>query len=172
MLFEELCNYLLKLEKTSKRLEMIEILSEVFSKTKKEEINFTVNFIQEQLLPPFYDIQLGIADKMVEKALAIAYNKPVSRMLEEYKRVGDLGEIAEKESNTSNNQKTDITEVYSKLLKIAKISGEGSIDEKTKEMQEQLNSYIGKMSNNSLLGGIMKQTSKHILKSMMHVEKL
>ena len=51
MLFEELCNYLLKLEKTSKRLEMIDILSEVFLKTKKEEINYTVNFIQEQLLP-------------------------------------------------------------------------------------------------------------------------
>ena len=60
MLFEELCNYLLKLEKTSKRLEMIDILSEVFLKTKKEEINYTVNFIQEQLLPPFYNVQLGI----------------------------------------------------------------------------------------------------------------
>lgn len=43
------------------------------------------------------------------------------------------------------------------------------LDKKTKEMQEQLNSYI---PYNSFLGGIMKQTSKHILKSMMHVEKL
>ncbi len=40
MRFEELCNYLLKLEKTSKRLEMIDVLSEVFSKTKSEEINY------------------------------------------------------------------------------------------------------------------------------------
>ncbi|MCL4397330.1 ATP-dependent DNA ligase [Candidatus Parvarchaeota archaeon] len=136
MRFEELCNYLLKLENTSKRLEMIDILSEVFSKTKSEEINYTVNFIQEQLLPPFYDIQLGIADKMVEKVIALAYNKPVTKILEEYKRIGDLGEIAEKESNTSNNQKTDITEVYGKLLKIANISGEGSIDEKIKELSE------------------------------------
>ena len=136
MLFEELCDYLLKLEKTSKRLEMIDILSEVFSKTKSDEINYTVNFIQEQLLPPFYDIQLGIADRMVEKAIALAYNKPASKILEEYKKVGDLGEIAEKESNTSNNQKMDITEVYSKLLKIAKISGEGSIDEKIKELSD------------------------------------
>ena len=46
------------------------------------------------------------------------------------------------------------------------------LDKKTKEMQEQLNDYIKNMSNNSFLGGIMKQTSKHILKSMMHVEKL
>ena len=136
MLFEELCNYLLRLEKTSKRLEMIDILSEVFSKTKSEEINYTVNFIQEQLLPPFYDIQLGIADKMVEKAIALAYNKPASRILEEYKKVGDLGEVAERESNTTNNKKTDITEVYSKLLKIAKISGDGSVDEKIKELSE------------------------------------
>ncbi len=136
MRFEELCNYLLELEKTSKRLEMIDILSKVFSRTKTEEINYTVNFIQEQILPPFYNVQLGIADKMVEKSIALAYNKSVSKIFEEYKRLGDLGEIAEKESNSSQTSKTDITEVYGKLLKIAKTSGEGSIDEKIKGLSD------------------------------------
>ena len=136
MLFEELCNYLLKLEKTSKRLEMIDILSEVFLKTKKEEINYTVNFIQEQLLPPFYNVQLGIADKMVEKAIALAYNKPRSKILEEYKKVGDLGEVAEKESNNSKVSETNITLVYGNLLKISKFSGEGSTEEKIKGLSD------------------------------------
>ncbi|MEM0143714.1 MAG: DNA ligase, partial [Candidatus Parvarchaeum sp.] len=134
MRFEEFCGYLLRLEKTSKRLEMIDILSEVFSKVRNDEINYAVNFIQEQLLPPFYNIQLGIADKMAEKAIALAYNMPVSKILAEYKRVGDLGEVVAKESNVSKTSGVNITDVYSKLLKIAKISGEGSTDEKIKEL--------------------------------------
>ena len=132
MRFEELCNYLLSLEGTSKRLEMIEILSEVFSGTKKEEISDTVNFIQEQLLPPFYDVQLGIADKMVEKSIALAYDKNLNRVIEEYKKVGDMGETAEKYSDREKPSKIDVSTVYNRLLTIAKISGEGSVDEKIK----------------------------------------
>ncbi len=134
MLFEELSGYLLSLEKTSKRLEMIEILSKVFINTKKEEVGDTVNFIQEQLMPSFYNVQLGVADKMVEKAIALAYDKNADKILEEYKKIGDLGEVAEKNSNVKIAKKLEVTVVYDKLLKIAKLSGAGSIDDKIGEL--------------------------------------
>ena len=138
MEFKELTNYLLKLEDTSKRLEMIDILSEVFSKTKQDEINATVNFIQEQLLPPFYGIQLGIADKMVEKVIALAYDKDLKSVSEDYKRIGDLGEVAEKNSKKEKTSNLKVKEVYERLYKIAEISGEGSVEDKINMLSDLL----------------------------------
>ena len=138
MRFEEFCNYLVELEKTPKRLEMINILSEVFSKTNKEEINSTVNFVQEQLLPPFYNVQLGIADKMAAKAVALAYDKAPNKILEEYKKIGDMGEVAEKECTIKQGANTSVKKIYDSLFEIAKISGEGSVEQKIRGLSDIL----------------------------------
>jgi DNA ligase-1 len=138
MRFEEFCNYLVELEKTPKRLEMINILSEVFSKTNKEEINSTVNFVQEQLLPPFYNVQLGIADKMAAKSVALAYDKSPNKILEEYKKIGDMGEVAEKECTIKQGADTSVKKVYDSLFEIAKISGEGSVEQKIRALSDIL----------------------------------
>jgi DNA ligase-1 len=138
MWFKDFCDRLLSLESTSKRLEMIDILSALFSKTVKEEVNPIVNFVQEQLLPPFYDVQLGIADRMAEKSIALAYQKSQKKIEEEYSKLGDMGEVAEKECTSKEGNDLSVKEVYDRLLQIARISGEGSVDQKITQLAEIL----------------------------------
>ncbi len=129
MKFVELCNYFAKLESTTKRLEMFDILSEAFSKADESEIKKIVYFMQEILLPPFYNAQLGIADKMAEKAIALAFYTSESNVEQLYKSIGDLGEVAFRlNKNQGNNN--DVSFVYDTLLKISKISGQGSNEQK------------------------------------------
>ncbi len=138
MMFEDFCGYLASLEKISKRLEMIDILSKLFSKLSKDEISPAVNFIQEQLLPSFYNVQLGIADKMAEKAIALAYDKNDKDILDNYKQIGDMGEVAERQCIYENSKNLLVSEVYDKLFQISKISGDGSVDLKISKLADIL----------------------------------
>ncbi len=143
MRFYELSGYFLKLEGTTKRLEMFDILSEAFSKSNSEEIGKIVYLIQGELMPAFFNVQFGVADKMVEKAIAEAYGAKLDKVESEYKKVGDLGKVAENENKSENGSKLSVSEVYDELFSISKISGEGSVEIKIKT-----------------LAGLFKKTSK------------
>mgnify|MGYP001626327682 CR=1 FL=1 len=138
MKFAEFSTYLSKLEATTKRLEMFDILSEAFSKIDSKEIAKAVYFVQEMLLPSFENVQLGVADRMVEKAISVAFNQPLEKIKEENKNLGDLGLVAEKYNKNRTESKLSILDVYNKLFDIAKISGEGSVDQKINEIADLL----------------------------------
>jgi DNA ligase-1 len=134
-----------KLEATTKRLEMFEILSEFFKKISKDEIDKVVYFCQEQLLPSFKGIEIGMAEKMVEKAIAKASGKKQEEIEKLYKKLGDLGLVAEEVLKSKKistllvkQERLSINEVYDALLKIANISGEGSVDKKINELSSLL----------------------------------
>ncbi len=127
MRFEELTEYFKRLEATTKRLEMFDILSEAFSKT---DIAKTVYLLQEELLPPFFNVQLGIADRIVEKAISDAYGVNLETVKSENKKVGDLGEVSEKYNKTNKKSTMSVTEVYDDIFKLSSISGEGSVEGK------------------------------------------
>ena len=143
MKFYELSECFRKLEATTKRLEMFDILSETLSKVSKEEIAKTVYMLQETLLPPFFNVQLGIADKMAEKAMAEAYGVTVERIEKAYKEKGDLGNIAEELNDRNKGSTLTVSQVYDKLMEIAQTSGEGSVDKKVKLISELLKEASG-----------------------------
>ncbi|UZE94317.1 MAG: ATP-dependent DNA ligase [Candidatus Pacearchaeota archaeon] len=134
MLFLQLAEVFEKLEKTTKRLEMFEILSQFFKKISKEEVDEVVYFCEEKLLPSFKGIEIGMAEKMIEKSIAKCSGKSASEVSKLYKKTGDLGIAAEK---LSKKQRTliktkapTIIEVYNTILKIAKTGGAGSVERK------------------------------------------
>ena len=143
MKFYELSECFRKLEATTKRLEMFDILSETLSKVSKEEIAKTVYMLQETLLPPFFNVQLGIADKMAEKAMAEAYGVTVEKIEKAYKEKGDLGNIAEELNDRNKGSTLTVSQVYDKLMEIAQTSGEGSVDKKVKLISELLKEASG-----------------------------
>ncbi len=134
MKFKELSEYFEKLESTTKRLKMFEILSELFKKVDPKEIDKVVYFCQERLLPPFYGIEIGMAEKMVIKGISRATSVPVKKVENLYKEKGDLGLVAESIKpaivKLVKPKPLDVTEVYDTFMKIAKTSGEGSVDKK------------------------------------------
>ncbi len=130
MQFRVLSEYFLKLESTTKRLEMFDILSEVFSKAEKSDVAKTVYLMQEELLPPFFNVQLGIADRMVEKAISDAYGVELAEIKSNNKSMGDLGEVAENSNKNPRKSNLSVTGVYDKIFELSKMSGEGSVETK------------------------------------------
>lgn len=94
MNFSTLSQYLEKTEKTASRNEMTEILAEVFKKTPASEIDKICYLSLGKLAPKYQGIEFNIAEKMMVRALAIAFNKDLKATLKIYKDTGDLGEVA------------------------------------------------------------------------------
>ncbi|MCL6500578.1 MAG: ATP-dependent DNA ligase [Candidatus Pacearchaeota archaeon] len=139
MLFSQLAEVFERLEATSKRLEMFEILSEFFKKVSKEEADKIVYLCEEQLLPPFKGLEIGMAEKMVERAIAKVSNKSPEDITRLYKKLGDLGLVAKevlakKRPTLFQSKAPTISEVYNTLMKIAQTTGEGSIERKIIEL--------------------------------------
>ncbi len=136
MLFSQLTEVFEKLEATSKRLEMFEILSEFFKKVSANDADKVVYLCEEQLLPPFKGLEMGMAEKMIEKAIAKVSNKSSEDIVKLYKKMGDLGLVAQevltkKRATLFSSKAPSISEVYETLTKIAQTTGHGSVDRKT-----------------------------------------
>jgi DNA ligase-1 len=95
MEFRELAQYFEKLEATSSRLAMIDVLSELFKKTPASEIEKIVYLIQGRLAPFFAPIEIGMAEKTVAEALALAYGSTKEEVIKDFNRLGDMGKVAE-----------------------------------------------------------------------------
>ncbi|MDE1865125.1 MAG: ATP-dependent DNA ligase [Candidatus Micrarchaeota archaeon] len=135
MLFGKLAEYYDRLEGVSSRLKMMEILSELFKEAGKKEVVETVYMTQGTLLPPFEGLEFGVADKLMEEAIALATGYTKEQVHSEYKKAGDLGIAAQKlKQGTKLKQivKNDysVKEVYEMMVKVARTSGQGSKDQK------------------------------------------
>jgi len=122
-----------KIEKTTKRLEMTDYLVDFFKKTPKEVIDKVVYLTQGKLYPDFVGIEIGMAEKLAIKAIAKASGRKESEMEKDLAETGDLGETAqkflEKRIQMSFFRKPlTVERVYKTLDKIARASGEGSVD--------------------------------------------
>jgi DNA ligase-1 len=82
------------------------------------------------LEPPFRSLQFQVAEKMLIKAISIAFNKDQSHVVEMGKKEGDLGFVAEELSLEDGESDISVAEVYSLLTAIAWESGAGSQDRK------------------------------------------
>jgi DNA ligase-1 len=131
MRFARLAQYFERLEGTTKRLEMFQTLSELFQEATAEEIDRVIYLCQEQLLPPFRGVELGMSEKLLTRALAKALDTDERRVAAAYKQRGDLGLVAETlVARPSGRQGLTVTEVYEALLRIAGTAGAGSVEQK------------------------------------------
>jgi DNA ligase-1 len=122
-----------KIEATTKRLEMTDLLVEVLKKTPKEIIDKVVYLTQGRIYPDFVDLEIGVAEKLAIKAIARASGRRKSEIEEDLKTTGDLGEtaqkfMAKKRQVTFFQQPLTVQKVYETLDKMAKASGSGAVD--------------------------------------------
>ena len=113
MQFSELALYLEKLEKTSSRLEITRILSELFEATTSAEVD-KIGYLSLGILAPNYEgVLLNLAEKMMIRTLALAFNKSADEVKSLYKKSGDLGDTAEELSqSTVHPSQFTVTDVY------------------------------------------------------------
>lgn len=129
MKFIELSEYLQKLEVTSSRNDMILILSELFGKVPAEDMDKVMYLLQGRVAPLYVNLEFFMADKMILRAISRAYDITDEKITVEYKKIGDLGETAEKLSSKKSSNIT-VSEVFERLVSIAKTSGAGSVEKK------------------------------------------
>jgi DNA ligase-1 len=128
MKFKDLVEYLKRLEATTKRLEMFDILSELFTEASKDDIDKIIYLTQGQLTPPFYGVETGISEKLLIRALSDASNKPTKEVEKLFRETGDLGEAALQLLKGKETLK--VSQVYKELMDIARTGGKGSVETK------------------------------------------
>ena len=137
MKFAKLASYFQKLEQTSSRNTMTEILAELLGQSPATEIDKICYLTQGRVAPLFVPLEFGVADRMMIRAIADGLGISAGEVEKTYKKEGDLGITASK-LKTQNlrlinaARDLEIGEVFEKLEKIAKFSGEGSQEAKIK----------------------------------------
>lgn len=124
-----------KIEATSKRLEMTDMLVNLLKNTPKELISKVAYLTQGRLHPDFSGIEIGVAEKSAIKALARASGRREPEIEDDIKRTGDVGEtaqkfLASKRQVTFSQEPLTVQKVYETLDKMAASSGSGAVDMK------------------------------------------
>jgi len=122
-----------KIEATTKRLEMTDLLVSLLASTPKELIDKVAYLTQGRIYPDFVGIEIGVAEKLAIKALARASGRRETEIEEDLRKTGDIGEttrkfIANKKQVSFFQQPLTVQKVYETLDKMARTSGSGAVD--------------------------------------------
>ena len=144
MEFSTLAEIFQRMEKTSKRIELTDILVELLKKTPKEILPNVVYLLQGIIRPNFEGVELGIAEKLAIRAISKSSGLSIKKIEDDYREGGDLGLTASnilklKTQTTFTVEKITVERVYDTLFKIAKLEGKGSQDLKMKYISSMLN---------------------------------
>ena len=144
MKFQELVEYFDKLENTASRNEMVEILAKLFNKANKEEIGYICYLLQGRVAPLSEPIEFGLADKMMIRSLAQAYNTSIDEVTKIFNKEGDLGITAQAlkaKYKSLKSKSLKVTEVYKTLYELAVTTGEKSQEKKINILSNLLQEF-------------------------------
>ena len=153
-----------QMEATTKRLELTDILVKLIQEIPEDVIAKAIYLIQGKLRPNFEGVELGIAEKLVMRAMSKSSGIPLKKIEDDYNKGGDLGQTAEnilqqKIQTTFTSEVITLEKVYDTLFKISKLEGKGS--------QEMKMKYVSSMLNDAT-----PQESKFILKILLGTLRL
>jgi DNA ligase-1 len=124
-----------KIEATTKRLEMIDLLVDLLKKTPKNVIAKVVYLTQGKIYPDFVGLEIGVAEKLAIKALTRASGMRHKEIEDELRKSGDVGEttqkiLTKKRQSTFFQKKLTVEKVYATLDKMTKTTGSGAVSSK------------------------------------------
>ena len=170
MLYSRIVETYTKIEATTKRLEITRLLVELIDATPRSIIDKVVYLTQGKLYPDFLSIELGVAEKLLFRALTRVTGQAESKAATLYKKLGDLGTVAEQllkdRTQVSFQRKAPtVEEVYNVFDTIAHEVGQGSIDSKVRHLTTLLGKaspteakYITRMALGRLRLGVADMT--------------
>lgn len=132
MTFRKLSEFFQKLESTSSRNAMIEILAELFAEAGVNEIDKIAYLLQGRVAPLYEPIEFGMAEKMIIKAIAKGTGSSEQGIIKEFKKTGDLGIVAERLALSVKRkvESQTVGAVFEKLYAITQTAGVGSVEKK------------------------------------------
>ncbi|AIZ56618.1 DNA ligase [Candidatus Methanoplasma termitum] len=143
MLYSDIADVFDRLEGTSSRLEMTSIFSDFFKGLDPGSLRKIVYLSQGRLHPDFYNAELGMADKLVLRAISFTAGVSESKMDELWKKEGDPGKIAEtlmknRKQASLFSEPLTLEKVLKNLTMIESAEGRDSQDKKMKLLSNLL----------------------------------
>ena len=134
MKFSEVSAKFTEMSKTTKRLELSSLLTDLF-KSANTDLKKLVYLTQGQLGPDYYGIEMGMSSKLIIKALSQFSGINEKKIEESYAKKGDIGLVAEevakdKKQNSLFTEELTVDYIYDSLIKMSQVSGSGSIRNK------------------------------------------
>ncbi len=144
MKYQKLAQLYEKISSTTKRLEKTDILSEFLKNLDEEEENL-LYLLLGNIYPQYDERKIGISNQLAVKAIARATGNTPEKVTKEWKKLGDLGLVAEKltsskKQSTLANQIITIKKVLENLRKLPELEGKGTVDKKISLITELLTS--------------------------------
>jgi DNA ligase-1 len=159
-----------QMEQTSSRLALTDHLVTLLKKTPSVLIDKITYLIQGKLYPDYEGIEMGLAERMALRAIAISSGRNLSEIEKIYRETGDIGDTAgramvKKSQSTLFSEPMTVERVYSTFDQVAKTSGAGSQEVKLRLVSGLLNDatpeegrYIMKFVMGTLRLGIADYT--------------
>ena len=145
MKYLELVGVYEQLEGTSKRLEKTFYLSEFLKKVPAKEVDRIILLVRGLVFPQWDERKIGMASRLLLKALNTASGIDLAEIEKEWKKTGDLGLCAEnimskKSQATLFAQELTTDKVFENIQKQASMEGAGTVDKKVKLIAELITS--------------------------------
>jgi DNA ligase-1 len=135
MLFMDFAKTCERLEGTSGRLEMIDIISRVLPDLSEEELPVFVRFVMGRIFADWSSKKLGIGPNLLYEAVGYVAGIKKEQVIEKINQTGDVGGAVEellllKSQTTFFHEELDLVHVYNGLIAIAGTEGKKSQREK------------------------------------------
>ena len=142
MRFLELAQGYERLEATPKRLEMRAILVELIRPLRPPDLAHVLYLSQGLLRPEYEGVELGVADSLARRAVALASGTEEAVVQQRTKASGDLGTTAAELlgglRRLDDAKPLEVADVYGELERIATSAGEGSQEAKVRILVDLL----------------------------------
>lgn len=143
MLYSKLAKLYEDIGSTTKRLEKIDILSKFLEYLPQEDKD-VIYLLTGNIYPEYDEKKIGISNQLIIKAISKSSGDSPDKIVQEWKKIGDLGKVAEKLIK-SKKQSTLFTKSYlttkkvlENLRKLPELEGEGTVDKKLSLITELL----------------------------------
>ncbi len=142
--YSKLCDVYEKMENTSKGLLKANILSDFLGEIK--EHSEYIYLIQGKVFADYDSRELGMSGQLMIRAIAKASGHDDKDVINEFKKLGDLGDVAQelvgkkKRQTALFSSKLSINKVIENLKKISELEGKGTVDTKIGLVVELLHS--------------------------------
>ncbi|MBI3623366.1 ATP-dependent DNA ligase [Candidatus Pacearchaeota archaeon] len=135
------------LASTTKRLEKTSILSK-FLLTLPDKEKDVLYLLLGNIYPEHDEKKIGISEQLVIKAISKASGESNEKVVQEWKKIGDLGKVSEKlikdkKQSTLSSSILTTEKVLENLRKLPSLEGKGAVDKKLNLITELLTSASG-----------------------------
>ena len=144
MQYKKLAEFYEAASSTTKRLEKTDILAKFLKQLDKKDRD-VLYLLMGDIYPEYDERRIGISSQLAIKAIEKATGTEKNRVLHEWKKIGDLGKVAQvltakKTQSTLHRHVLTTEKVIENLRKLPELQGKGTVNKKISLITELLTS--------------------------------